>query len=345
MPDYAKNAITAKIKALYGSRLSEEQYNILMNKKNVSEAAAYLKEETVYGALMNTVQPSSVHRGELENLLNKDRFIKYNSLRYYSNSQDSYYNYILAEIEIGQILYMIRLLNTGKTSDFIAQAPFFIEKGLNIDLISLANVDSFDALLEVLAKTGYALALSKCRPSENEKIDYTLCETALYSLFYKQIRQITAKSFNKKIQKQLETLFDTYIELTNINSILRLKRFYPDTSAARIESYILPTNGRLKKDFLYSLINSRDADEVLEKLHNSSFAKYFGENDEVFIEYDIYQIRYRLASRFLHFSTDAPVVFTAFMILKAIEVSNITMIIEGIRYNIGMQEISTLIVR
>ena len=43
---YSDNAVLAKVRALYGKRLTENDYTQLMGKKTVGEVAAYLKKET-----------------------------------------------------------------------------------------------------------------------------------------------------------------------------------------------------------------------------------------------------------------------------------------------------------
>lgn len=58
--DFSENAITAKVHALYGRRLTRSQYEELCRKKNTSEIASYLKERTHLSELLTSVQPATV---------------------------------------------------------------------------------------------------------------------------------------------------------------------------------------------------------------------------------------------------------------------------------------------
>ena len=50
----SKNATVAKIRAVYGKRLKENDYYELSAKKKVSEAAEYLKRNTHFSAVLSS---------------------------------------------------------------------------------------------------------------------------------------------------------------------------------------------------------------------------------------------------------------------------------------------------
>lgn len=344
MTSLSDGAIMTKIKAMYGKRLTEEQYRALIQKKTVAEVAAYLREETGYSEALSAVQPSSIHRGQLENMLRKTRFNRYLSLMRYEFQKESFYNYVVKEVEIDQILQMIRLLNTRRPEEYILQYPAFIEKKAAFSFLALASVRSFDGLLDVLGKTPYANLLRQFRPVGGDLIDYTRCEVALQSYYYTHLKAQIKKYFSKKTAEQLNEIFDTYIELTNINNILRYKAYFPKASHSEIRSNMLPTNDRIPKRFMDELIETPDLDRAREALVRSPYVKYTNDKDNIFIEYELNRTRYHLCRNYLRFSRSTATVFVSYMILSMIEIANITTIIEGIRYGVPHEEIEKMVI-
>ena len=60
------NAITAKARAIYGKRLTKEDYNNLLHKRGVSGVVAYLKTTEKYRATFANVNETTIHRGQVE---------------------------------------------------------------------------------------------------------------------------------------------------------------------------------------------------------------------------------------------------------------------------------------
>lgn len=65
----AYSALQAKTAAMRAKHLSAAQYDELKSKASVSEAVAYLKYNTVYAPLLEHVSERTLHRGDLERLL------------------------------------------------------------------------------------------------------------------------------------------------------------------------------------------------------------------------------------------------------------------------------------
>ena len=82
----SSKAIMTKAKAMYSRHLTPEQYREMINRRSVPEIAAYLKEETAYQELLSAVQPTSVHRGQLESMLRKARYNQYARLIHYDSA-------------------------------------------------------------------------------------------------------------------------------------------------------------------------------------------------------------------------------------------------------------------
>ena len=73
----SNKAMITKSRAMYGKRLTNENYQDLVRMKSVREIASYLKETPGYADVLSNIYPESVHRGQLELLLHKSLFNKY----------------------------------------------------------------------------------------------------------------------------------------------------------------------------------------------------------------------------------------------------------------------------
>ena len=62
---YAGNAIVAKIRAIFGKRLTAADYAQMARKRDVGEVAALLKENSSYALTLNNVSQTTVHRGQM----------------------------------------------------------------------------------------------------------------------------------------------------------------------------------------------------------------------------------------------------------------------------------------
>jgi V/A-type H+-transporting ATPase subunit C len=346
LASFSNKAIMTKAKAMYSKHLRTDQYRELMRRQSVSDIAAYLRDETQYGDVLNEINPSAIHRGQLENLLRESRFLQYGKLMRYnaSSAKANYYHYFIAEIEVEQILRMVRLLNMGTPEQYVLQYPRFVERYINFRMDKMAKARNFDEMLEVLSGTPYERQLAGLRPRPKELIDYTRCETTLYNHYYTEIEETIRRYFHGKTRAQLNALFQTQVEVTNIRNIYRLKKYFPGADQEFFQKSLVSAWRRVPSADMENLAAAGDVDSFFTALNRSRYAKYFKPDDFRFIEYRVKNIRYQSAKRYLHFADDAPVAFTAYMILCELELGNIVSIIEGVRYNVDPEEIEKFLI-
>ncbi len=347
MSSFADRAIMTKAMSMYGRRITTEQYMELMHKKSVGDIAAFLRDTPGYRNALEGIQPSTIHRGQLEMMLRKERFARYLRLLHYDSSPpgDSYYGYLTKQFEIDQILQMIQLLNAGNPEQFISRFPAFFEKYSVLDMLRLAQVRNFDELVQALRGTDYEKLLMQCRPAAgDEKIDYTNCEITLMSYYYEHVEEIIDRKFHGKTKKQLHELFQINVELFNVITVYRLKKYFPETPPEFVRKCILPIWKRIPQKQLERMVHAPTADAFIDEIVHSPFNKLIGSDDFTYLEYKTGEIVYRAGKRFLRFATDAPTSFTAYMYLCNIELTNITTIIEGVRYGVSPSEIKRMLI-
>ena len=337
------NAILAKIRAIFGKRLTRADYAQMARKRDVGEVAALLKETPSYQLALKNVSETTVHRGQLEAILKKDIFYKYSVLRNYDTSDNGFYDFIIVRLEIDEILRRLMLLRASDSTDYVVDMPAFLLNHTSFNLMELARANNARMILACLEHTPYAGVLRQCIHGRPEgETDLREIEHALYTYYYEFLLGEIDSQFRGQTREQLREVVLAEIEARNIQLMFRLK-FYYQLDASQIKGYLYPYHYKLKGKRLDAALAAKDYDGMLAALDFLSREdRQWPEEDG--IEPYTRQLCYRLERRLLRFTTSAPVAMYTFLALREIEVSNIITVIEGVRYQIPQEEILKMLI-
>lgn len=343
LENYSTNATVAKIRSIYGKMITKAQLHELAYKKNISEVAEFLKTNNLYKEELEDIDPSTIHRGYLEQLIEKSNFQLYIKLcKFQQLNRIPFFNYIIRKLEIEQILSMINDLNSNVTGTFINTLPKFIEDNSSIPFLDLAKCQSFNELIEVLNHTPYAQVLKSVPLKPNGMIDARQSEQKLYTFFYKRLLKNLKSSFSVQDAKTLNNCLKTDIDLTNIKNAYRLKTYYQYTPD-QIKVRMLPFT-KIGSTTMNSLYEADTPEDMVELIGNTSYYAHKNLPDPNMIENSVDRIKNSISKRLIATSQSAPVVMYAFMSLCYFEVENLINIIEGIRYDMPPSEIEKLLI-
>ena len=174
----SSNVVSAKARAMYGRRLTAQNYQEMLNCKNVTEIARYLATNTDYDKVLAGINDREVHRGQLENRL------KQKLCRYEISISDALAAYLLQRSEVDQILNALLHLNADTTKEYFFSMPATLAVHSRIDLVRLSGADNFDSIIAALAHTPYQMLLESFRPTYDNPIDFTAAENALNTYLY-----------------------------------------------------------------------------------------------------------------------------------------------------------------
>lgn len=341
---WANNAIIAKAKSMYGNFLKASDYEKLVKYNNVQDVVAYLKKHPHYEDILKDVSEHSIHRGNLEVLVRKNAFKQMIRLIKAVYSKDAEYyelNIIKQESEI--ILSVLRAFISDDTEEQRGRIPYFFDVHTKLDIEKIIRAVNFDDLLEAISETEYYQILEPYYVKDRDDLRYLDIESALEVYYYEEAFKRIRKYYTGRLKRDLEEIYQTKIELSNIIKIYRLKKFY-DADSETIKNVLIRKNGRLSERKIDEMIALDNPDELLSLLSKSEFKQFTNSQDYVYIEYYAGKIKYELAKKFIYFSTDVPKVYTAFTTLSEIEIENITNIVEGIRYEVGENEIKQMLI-
>lgn len=337
------NATVAKIRAMYGKRLTPQDYTELAARQSVADIADYLKKNTHFSQTLAPVDTTTIHRGMLEDLLGRHLFEMYRRITHFEHiSGQEFYNYKIIAAEIDVILSCIRHIN-AKSEKQITNLPIYIQDMVSFDLIETAKIRSFEELMEFIARTPYDDVLRGISPDENGKVDYTECEVRLRTYYLARLER-TISAWGGKTAGQLNSMILTDVDLINVINSYRMTAYFGE-SAEDIEKNMLPFYGRLSKAKQQEIYSAPDSGEFIKRFSKTCYGRQLAElgadmND---LEYCMSLLRFRNAKLVLKSSCSAPVSVYSFMYLMEVELQNLISIIEGVRYGISAKKIESLL--
>lgn len=343
---YAENAVAAKVKAMYGKRITREDYRQLLGKKNVGEISAYLKSETSYGSSLEEVKDELIHRGQLENMVRKRGVDLQLRLLKFGMADTLFSQLFVKHMEIEQLLLAMRMLSAGNMEQYIVSFPAYLNRYLSFDLFSLAKIKTYDDLLDLVKSSAYYQILGSYRPVATVRgLDVAGCEAALMNHYYEDAIAMIQKNYRGETRESLLYILQTQIDLYNLVSIYRMKQYF-SMDANEIFPLLIHKKGALHKNVFQKFSTAETPEEMMEILHEDRRLKNHIDNspEDMRLEWTLKEVQMYFCRKMFRFSTKPAVVLFSFMTLLEFEITNIVNIIEGIRYELPAEEIKKLLI-
>jgi V/A-type H+-transporting ATPase subunit C len=341
---HTDQAVLAKARAMYGKRITAQQYEEMLHCRSVGEVASFLKTQTHFADDLNSIVENNVHRGQLEHLLRRAAFESYGKLyQYLPNDSDSMYHYMVKEEEIQEILRMVQLLKADNAKSFIIDLPAYLIHRASVNLMSVAKATTFDELIFSLEGSDYAEILRRFQPSDTQpNIDYVGCEHAFYEYWYSKIFK-TLSTYQGREKTELSDLMRIRVELLNIEHIFRSK-VYLNTSQEDMIRSIYPYYYKVSSEQIHQMMLAKDRNAMQTLFSQTKYHRQFAEHDYPYIEGYTRRYFYQKCKSYLHFTNFASVGFYAYVTISQTEISNVINIIEGIRYQVSEDQIKELLI-
>ncbi len=330
--------VSAKVRAMYGKRLTAGDYASIKSAGSVSAVASYLKN-TGWSDALKRVFPATVTREELESALRVGVYDEYTRIyKFMSREDHPMMDYMLEKLEIDEIFDFTRCLSVGKPDDYQCHLPDFYRRHSRLDFDRFTSCRNFGQFITFLTGSQYYKPLERLfRENGGVLPEQPLIEVVLNTQYFSRIFSIIKKNYSRDVALALERGFGMQIDMMNIASIIRIKQYFPNMND-EILSYLLPFYHRLRPAFISKLISAQSAGDVFDLLKTSGYRKLFSENS--FASIDAYTTRQLYSFYRKILLSAAPSVLTpiAYMYVRGTEVTNIINITECIYYGVGPDE-------
>jgi V/A-type H+-transporting ATPase subunit C len=330
------SAVNSKVKALKGKMLNKEQYLKLQQSKNFKDAVNVLKEETYYGIILSDYNLDTLHREDLEIVLD----------RYYINIYSKFLNYFSGEYrkviknlflrwEIEDLKIIIRGKYLKKSRDEI-ENRLIAKSNLNtINYDYLLPLKDAEEILEALKETIYYKPLKNLVKDIDKKGLFRL-ETELDFLYFSSIRK-EIKHLDKENKEAVYSIIGIEADLLNLNWIYRGKFFYK-IPPEELFNYTIYDSFKLSKDTIKNLCYVNSNEEFQKLLKDSKYSFIYQNDNLSFIEKREREFEREYFSRIIKENKNNLSVVMSYFILYGIEIKDIISILEQKRYIIDMSK-------
>lgn len=340
----ASGAILSKTRAMFGRRLTREDYAALAQKRDVSGAAAYLASHPGYRSLFEGRDISGIHRREFEALLKHGHFRSFESLcRYELSVGEKFSRYILLKTEIELITESLSRIMSHRDDEGNLTASPYLDRLLSVDLDAMAKAQTYEELLAAVRNSVFYAPLKRLgwHPT-GELLTY---EVALESEFYRRLFAVINESLTGGARDTLNDLFTSQIDLENLVRIVRLKNYFAGASPEFIRTSLIP-HGNVMGNMAVKLAECPNSGAVLSEAGKMRQFRRKLSLLGICKRVDELPDRYTLGRCWheIYFSPYPAVVMISYLNISAIEVTNIIKIIEGIRYGVKPDAIMDLLI-
>lgn len=341
-------ATVASVRAIYGNRLRPQHYRAMISLHTVPDIAAYLKQTDAYRNLLADMEPSVMHRGYLESVLQRTVFQQY--LHFCKLEQlhnTPFFRFIIMDYEIRELLKAILLLPQHKSGSYISQMHGWLSPYTVFSLEKLAQAKSYAEILEVTRHTVYYNCLKPFLAQEDGDFPYFACEIALRAGYVQHLLDETQRMMKGKNRDALTSLIREQVDLINLINAYRLKSVFHSDSET-LHSLMLPIQGLLPKRVCTALYDAPDTESFRQILSRTRYGHMLEPEGTLShhrqMEHSFQILRCRTARNALRFSDHALVSLYAVHHLHRVEVDNLKTIIEGIRYDQPAAYLESLII-
>ncbi|MDR0984835.1 MAG: V-type ATPase subunit [Ruminococcus sp.] len=340
------NATVAKIMAVYGKRINENDYQALVSMKSVSDVAEYLKQNTYYSKVLSDVETVGIHRGFLESLLDKFHFETYRDWCKFEkvDQKQSFYRFYIVGNEINEILNALMHFNAERSQDYIISLPAFLITRASYDILALAKAHSFDDILEVLKKTPYHDLIKNVSVLDDGDVDFNSCENALRNYYTKWLLKEANKLKGRSDRTSLLNQIRGQVDLINLINAYRMAHYFK-MSPVQIKKNLLDISGRFSKEIEKIILSATELDEYKRAIGNTVYGSRLNKYSNEYFEQSLRQLRYETTRHSLMFSETAEVSIYSGLYLIEVEIENLKAIIESIRYGKTPDFINSLLVK
>lgn len=329
----AYSGIVTKIRAMESKLLKPEQFTEIANLGNVPEIVDYLKKNTAYAEVLDSLDESQIHRGNIEKVLIQSLYHDYTKIyRFCGQKQRRFLKLHMKSYEIDLINYCLRIvINHYKQPFDLNYKRAFFDRYSQISIEKLITSRTTDELVENLKDTEYYAPLRKLKDSQNVTLyDYDLTLNLYYfTTIWKEQKKVLKKADLDLFMRD----FGSRIDLLNLQWIYRAKKYY-NMKPADIYLLLIPIHYKLSTDLVKELVEAPGLEEFENAVARISYARHYNFRQDLTIEQmysECLNYLYTVDRRRNPYSIAA---VNTYLFLKEEELKKLTTAMECIRYSL-----------
>lgn len=323
-------SLVTKIRAMEGKLLTDIDYNNMHNMNSMQEIYTYLHEKEEYKELLESYDDIiELHRNQLEHLLVHSLYENIIKIYKFATGEErKFLDIIISRFEIDMLKKSIANLKNEKADMHVVTYGKFFKKHSDIDFNSIQKARDIKELTNFLKDSRYKKIFNEFLNMEYDKL--SSYEVALDIYYFLSIWN-GKNRFNADIEKIITHIVGAEIDLYNLKSIYRCKKFF-NMKSDLIKDYIVPIGYKLKKEELDNLAEAEDVDGYIREFRNSYYAKEELSFETKNIDATFERVLNRIHMDFVKKNPNSLARVYTYFDKKSYEIHYITRIIESIRY-------------
>ena len=334
--------VNVKCRAMYARLLDRSEYNTLLQIRSVSQIADYLKKQTPYAYVLRRIDKNDVHRGQLEQVFKRSLFYDYERLlKFTTGGYREAIRAMFESFEVEDLKHIIGSVCSAQKQALTLTDLTYMRTYSEFPISSLLEADTMEDLVANLVHTRYYKALLPFAVREDP--DFFKIDHALNLLNYTSKLVAFRQALSGAGRRIATSLYRTQVDIENILFIYRIKKLYHFT-ASEILVNLLPNAYKLSNHDLLRMAECEGIDELTDAISRTEYGPLFPKGRESEWETLHAEHFYWIHKKNLRTHSGDIGVVLAYLYLKEIDVKNIIMIIEGVRYQLPTERIASFLI-
>lgn len=341
----AYGALNTKIRVLTKGFLKQEDYLNLLKKTSVSDVFLYLKEKTSYHQILDGMNPESISRRDIEDILDRNMIKNTDKLvHYFRDDYKIFIRSLYMKYEIEDLKVLARSIFNEENPEQIRKSFTFLGKYSQVEPDKLLKSRTIRELIYSLKGSEFFEFLIPLIDGKRENL--FRFEMALDMGYFNiiQSRKLKLSVRDRKLLKRWEGMV---ADLFNIQWIYRGKKFY-NLSPEELFNYTINFGNRLTFVGRKELCYTKNIEELLKITTNSVYGFLFKAQEfstDIYMERRINRyLYYQLRDLSRKFSLSI-IQTIEYVWLLEFEIKDIISIIESIRYKLSSEEARKFLIK
>lgn len=337
------SAIAAKVSAMKSRFLTTEQYKELANLQSVPAAVEYIRNLPSYTQIFSDADGSELHRGQIEQLLQLSLYQDFSSLYRFSNiKQRKFLDLYFMHFEIDILKKCLRdAMSSRKSQLDLSVFETFFHRHSHLNLVDLAECTSLTDFIGGLEGSYFYEPLKQLLDNGVTSLfDY---ESAMDTLYFVRLWKNLNHYLSRSERDIIGKCIGEKIDLLNLEWLSRAKQNY-HLPAEAISSFLIPIHYRLREEQIQKMAAASSPEEFLQILKTTGYKTRIFSSPEASASpvrlkrfyRSLLDAVYRSSGRRNPYSA---AVLNTYFYFKEEEIRKIITAIEGIRYQLGGNDI------
>lgn len=263
------SGLITKVKAMNRRLIHKEDYKLLSSTGTLSECVLFLKNNEAYSDYFREISEQESHRGLIESILNRTVYDSYARIFHFANRQQRvilhlhYYRY-----EITALLECLKHVIHPEASMELTAFEKVFSGHTALPLEAMKNAHTIDEFVNSLYGTEYYILFLRLTGAGINT--FSEFENQLNIYYYKKVWKLKEKLLHGKEKACYSDCIGTRIDLHNIMSVYRCKKYY-NVNTIDIWNILIPISYELKKQELTSMVQAPTLEEFVKILQMTKY--------------------------------------------------------------------------